>query len=330
MIDRDDEVLGRLLTEHLPPIPPELAAGPRAALPSVVRARTRRRVLAVVPVAAALVAAVIGASTILGRAAAPRPLATGAPVSTSPYAGLAHTLGPAPAPGSTPQAGTIGVADLSADGRTLYIPYDYGSCDPATLGYGEDAAQVSLRLVHWLEAGACTLELRIGTFTLRLSAPLGSRRVVDAGRDHAPIPLRHLAELRTPHYLPPGCALTRKIPGDPWDSTAVGGGYRVGLHQGLQAEQQPPTGEQVQPVRTVTVHGQRAQVLLRSTPPKLDPRTGKPYLDPATGRPYEERRITIEWLEDGWRFAVSVQPDQQAYHQADLVTQALRVADGLR
>jgi hypothetical protein len=217
-----DEQLARLLTEHLPPIPPEYAQPPRSATELLrevrARRRTRRRLLLTVPAVAALFALFVGGHEFWLRVnagndlrerdipAAGGPFGAGTPAggkgdsggNPSPASGTASpsgpvgTLGDQPTSNAVPAVYPLGTVDLAADGRTLRIPYSWGGCRSVTLAYRQNDKAVILQLTAWNQPPGvpCATYLRTGTFALPLAAPLGKRPVLDDSRGQAPVTVR--------------------------------------------------------------------------------------------------------------------------------------------
>jgi hypothetical protein len=155
--------------------------------------------------------------------------------------------------------------------------------------------------------------------------------VLDGANRNRELSVRNQAERRKPHYYPPGCRVTGPIAGL-WDSTCNGGGYAVLYIQVRPGEPETELGGTRTVIGRRTVHHQPASLVLWSTPPKIDPSTGKPYTDPGTGKPYEaDRIIGLVWTEAGYRFSVVVHPDDggHPYHQDDLVHVAQQIADSV-
>jgi hypothetical protein len=318
-----DEHLSRLLTDQLPPIPPEYANPPRPGA-LLARARTRRRVLIATPAAAALVAATIGTGTLLGATAAPAPV-------TLDQGAVTHTLGPSPQPGSVRRLRPVDKAQVSRDGRTLDIAYQYGGCESVTLTYGEDSQRVALQLEYWTPADSsmqCPMILWMKSFTVRLAAPLGARHVIDLDAG-TPVPVSYTGPARHPGYLPPGCTIAKDPVAN--EISTSGGAYKVVITQWGRTEAAPYSEDVATRLRTTTVQGQPATVVRMTEPGKIDPATGKPYIDSATGKPYVLRRhIEVSWLEGDWRIRVWIAPQEGlTYQEADLVHQALAIAAAL-
>jgi hypothetical protein len=327
-----DDALGRLLTEHLPPIPDGLATGPTgAALRARARARRHRRLAS-----AGAGLAVVAVAGVAGVAAqhTPPPLSTTS-VDAVPGAGMAidsGRAGPVPPPGVTPQSVPITRVQVSADGRQLAITLYGGACQDQSVTYQQAADRVVLLYEWWptTPGGACRLSLVPHRVEVRLAEPLGGRQLIDGSNDKRILP-RLLGELRRPAYLPPGCVPDPAAPtSDNATAYCLGGGHRVLVTQSYPSQVEPENAEEtVTPLGTRTVRGQRATLVLRSQAPKIDPETHRPYIDPSSGRPYEPTRtIVLTWQEGGYVFAVRA--ERTPYDQDDLVTQVQRVADSVR
>jgi hypothetical protein len=327
MSDRhDDEVLARLLTEQLPPVPADVADPPPA---GTLARRARRRWLAEAGAAAAVVGLLAAAGVVVAGHDRSGQTAAGG--------GVPHVVTDSGAPQGPwvgQQVQQVDTVDLDPDGRTLQVPYSSGDCQNVKVTAVEFPDKVTVRVETRADRRkrVCSLILVIGTMPVRLDRPLGNRPVVDSTTGRTVI-VQDRSKLRRPTYLPPGCRIDSGFPESVWTTAAEGGGYTVRIHQQATLPSVPPSpGEQVEPIRTATVHGQTATVELHTIGPKLNPSTGKPYTDPKTGRPYQPTRtVVVTWSEGDWRLTVSISPqDGHPYDRDALVVQSLRIADGLR
>jgi hypothetical protein len=146
----DEEILGRLLTEHLPPIPPRFAEPPLLGLRAAQEHTRQRRGTLVFASAAAVVALMGGAAVVVwnnyngGRAL----INTEIPADgTADLGGTGSSA--ATGPRFTPEP--IKRIELAPDGRTLIVTYDTGApaCNAARLDHTETATSVVVTLVTW-------------------------------------------------------------------------------------------------------------------------------------------------------------------------------------
>lgn len=209
---------------------------------------------------------------------------------------------------------TVAGADLSpgpiligADGRTLAGTVG-GSCASGYLKTSETAHTVTVVLhrspTFMIAPGSCGIE----SFVARLSAPLGSRRLID-GVTGQSVPSFNGATILHPGYLPDGYVHrydTATLPDEQVSSLTAGcvavytqpDSYdeAIWITQQLGVEWTPPDGVATRPV---TVHGH-----------------------PGLAIPGE-----VEWTENGE--LITVQAHTYAYATPD-TAQLLRIADSLQ
>lgn len=335
MTDTDDEILSRLLTEHLPPIPPRFAEPPVLGLRTA-REHNRQRRSTLAFAAAIVTVSFLGAgSVVVWQAVNAGQALVQTEIPAGGDADLGGTGAASPPGGQQFAVEPIAHVDLAPDGRTLIVSYLTGApaCNAARLDHTENATTVVLTLVRWNPnpTADCPAYGITGSSKVTLAAPLGARPVLDGANHNRELSVRNQAERRRPHSYPPGCEVV-SLPGVAgWETGCAGGGYTLRYSQARPGEAPVPLGETRTVLGHPTVHHQPATLELWTTPPKIDPSTGKPYTDP-TGKPYQpQRTIALVWTEAGYRFGVAARPDtDDAYDQNALIHVAEQVADSVR